>query len=217
MSTTAEGLKLYGIARSRAMRNLWLLREIGVPFDHVGIVQPYNMTSSDQTTTRDPAFLAINPNGHIPALQDGDLILCESMAINLYLARKHGGALGPADMAEEGLALQWSFWALNECETHAIAIHEATSNPRNGSDPLETVAPAVEKLEVPFAVLNDALKDKDYLIGNRFTVADVNVAVVLFYARNATDLFGHFPSVQRWYRALSERPHFRAVLRMREM
>lgn len=210
MTGSGEMLTLYGIARSRAMRNLWLLKEIGVPFQHVGIVQPYNKTSQEQTTSRDAEFLAINPNGRIPALKDGDLVLCESMAINLYLAKKYGGPLGPADLAEDALATMWSFWAVNECEASAIAVHEAGPH-----DVSSAASAAIEKLAGPFDVLNAALDGKEHLVGDRFTVADINVAVVLFYARHAADLFARFPSVARWYRAIAARPHFEDVLRMR--
>jgi glutathione S-transferase len=211
MTDTAQTLTLYGIARSRAMRNLWLLKEIGVPFQHVEVVQTYNKTAPEQTTSRDAAFLAINPNGRIPALKDGDLMLCESLAINLYLARKYGGPIGPANLAEEAHATMWSFWVLNECEANAIAVHEA------GLQNLpEKAAAAIEKLEGPFGVLNAALDGKDYLVGGRFTVADVNVATILFYARTATDLLARFPVVARWYQAMTSRPHFQDVLKMRE-
>ena len=211
MTDTGETLTLYGIARSRAMRNLWLLKEIGIPFRHAGIVQTYNKTSAEQTTSRDADFLAINRNGRIPALKDGDLVLCESMAINLYLAKKYGGALGPTDLAEDGLATMWSFWALNECEGNAIAVHEAGLE-----NPSTAASAAIDKLAGPFSVLETALQTRDYLVGDRFTVADINVAVVLYYARNATGLFARYPAVERWYHATVGRPHFQDVLRMRE-
>jgi glutathione S-transferase len=72
-------LKLFGQARSRASRSLWMLEEIGIPYEHVPI-RPY-------TESRAPDYLRLNPNGHIPTLDDDGLILWESLAINLYLAR----------------------------------------------------------------------------------------------------------------------------------
>ena len=79
-------VKLYGVPRSRAMRSLWMLEEVGVPYENV-------KTMFGPTGSRTPEFLRINPNGHIPAMVDGDLVLWESLAINLYLARKYGKAL----------------------------------------------------------------------------------------------------------------------------
>lgn len=69
-------LKLYGQARSRASRSLWMLEETGIGYEHVP-VRPY-------TQSREPAYLALNPNGHIPTLEDEGFILWESLAINLY-------------------------------------------------------------------------------------------------------------------------------------
>ena len=76
-------IKLYGVPLSRAFRSLWALEEIGVEYENV----PVNFVDD----AKKPQYLAINPNGRIPALVDGDLTLFESMAINLYLARKYDG------------------------------------------------------------------------------------------------------------------------------
>ena len=84
-------MKLYGISRSRAMRPLWMLEELGLPYEQVKVC-----FAGD---TRKPEFLRINPNGHIPVLQDGDLVLWESMAINLYLARRYDKGLWPKRVA----------------------------------------------------------------------------------------------------------------------
>ena len=84
-------IKLYGIPRSRTMRPLWMLEELGLPYENVKV--------SFVNETRTPAFLKVNPNGHIPVLQDGDLTLWESMAINLYLARRYDKGLWPKRVA----------------------------------------------------------------------------------------------------------------------
>src|SRR5262249_40964833 len=95
-------IKVYGVAMSRAFRPLWLLEELGVPYEHV--------KTSFIGETRTPEFLRLNPNGHIPVLQDGDLTLWESMAINLYLARKYDKGRWPKTVEGEGRAYQWSVW-----------------------------------------------------------------------------------------------------------
>ncbi len=86
-------LKIYGVARSRAFRTLWMAAELGLPYEHVKV-------DFADGGTRQPAYLAINPNGHVPAIDDDGFRLWESMAINLYLAKKYGsgslGALSPA-------------------------------------------------------------------------------------------------------------------------
>jgi glutathione S-transferase len=100
-------LTIYGVHRSRASRAIWLAKEIGLDYRQVPVIQAYRLAdpaaAGAPLNTRSPAFLAVNPNGRIPAIEDDGLVLHESLAINLYLAKRHGGALGPADAAEDGL------------------------------------------------------------------------------------------------------------------
>ena len=85
--------RLYGLAASRAFRSVWAMEEVGVEYEHV----PTHFGAEAKT----PEYLAVNPNGRVPALVDGDLVLFESMAINLYLAERYGEGLCP-DSAEAG-------------------------------------------------------------------------------------------------------------------
>ena len=78
-------LKIYGTVRSRAARTIWMAEELGISYELVTV--DYRARE-----TRTPAFLEINPNGHVPAIDDDGLRLHESMAINLYLARRHAGS-----------------------------------------------------------------------------------------------------------------------------
>src|SRR5471032_3223874 len=160
-------LTLYGVYRSRASRNLWLANELGIPFKHVPIIQHYSLKEpipADVVHTKSPEFLKVNPNGHIPSIDDDGLVLHESLAVNLYLAKKHGGALAPANVAEDGEMGMWSLWAITEVEAQALSIAQ------NGATDA-----ALAALRGPFAVLEKALAKTGYLVGERFTVADVNV------------------------------------------
>src|SRR5262249_42043568 len=104
---SAAKITVYGVTRSRTLRVLWMLEELGLPYEHVKT----NFATGD---TRSPEYLAINPNGHVPALRDGDTTLCESMAINLYLARKYDKGLWPRTVEDEGRTFQWSLWVMTE-------------------------------------------------------------------------------------------------------
>src|SRR3954471_10913139 len=99
-------LTIYGVYRSRASRRIWLAYEIGLPFRHVPVMQAYRLSAPDAPdaplNTRSAALLKVNPNGHIPTIDDDGLVLHESLAIALYLAKRYGGALGPAGVAEDG-------------------------------------------------------------------------------------------------------------------
>jgi glutathione S-transferase len=213
-------LTIYGCYRSRASRNIWLANELGLPFRHVPVIQVYRLPNPDAadapTHTQSPAFLAVNPSAQIPAIDDDGFILTESLAINLYLARKHGGPLAPASVQEEGLAAMWSLWAATACETHALNILYH----RLGKPPAERDAKladsCVEALRKPFAVLDAALAGSGHLIGGRFTVADINVAEIIRYAAPAPELFADAPHVKRWLDACHARPAFKAMWQARD-
>lgn len=211
---------LYGCYRSRASRNLWLLEELGAPFEHVPVIQAYRLGNPDAPDapvhTRSDAFLKINPNGRIPALVDEGLQLFESLAINLYLARKHGGPLAPADLAEEGEMAMWSIWAVTEAEPHTIEVlYNTVGKPPEQRD-AALLRRSIEALRAPFAVLDRALAKTGYLVGGRFTVADINLAEVFRYAQPAPELFEAAPHVKAWLAASQSRPAFKAMMAARE-
>src|SRR5262245_1674145 len=108
-------IKLYGIRMSRALRSLWALEELNVPYEHVPI--------DFMTESKTPEFKAINPNGKVPALVDGEVTLFESMAINLYLARRYDTkGLYPRSAEDEARAIQWSFWGMTEIEPGLLIV-----------------------------------------------------------------------------------------------
>jgi glutathione S-transferase len=150
-------LTIYGVYRSRASRNIWLAHELGLPFTHVPVMQAYRIANPDAADaplhTRSPAFLAVNPNGHIPSISDDGLVLHESLAINLYLAKKHGGPLAPATIAEDGLMSMWSFWAATEAEPHALNVLMHTIGKAPAERNATIAAAAIAALHQPFAVL----------------------------------------------------------------
>ena len=123
----------------------------------------------------------INPNGTIPALADDGFNLFESLAINFYLARKSGRLL-PADARGEALVLQWTLWAATECEPHIGDWYYHTQMLPPAERKPEVAADAAAKLPRRLQILDDALAGRDYLVGGEFTLADLNVAAVLFRA-----------------------------------
>lgn len=212
-------LTIYGIYRSRASRNIWLAYELGLPFKHVPVIQHYRLadaTAPDAPlNTRSPAFLKVNPNGHVPSIDDDGLVLHESLAINLYLAKKHGGPLAPASVAEDGEMTMWALWAATELETKALDImYHRVGNPSAPKDPKIADA-AVAALRGPFTVLDRALAS-GYLVGGRFTVADINTAEIVRYAVPAPELFEAAPGVKAWLDACQSRPAFRKMWEMRD-
>lgn len=201
-------LRIYGIARTRAFRVLWMAEELGLDYEHLPI-------ETGPAGARQPEYLAINPNGRLPAIDDGGFILWESLAINLYLAKKHStGRLCPATLEGEAKAWQWSLWAANEVErgVNVWSLH-AFRLPPEDRDP-KLVEQAIKLLSAPFGVLDRALADRPYLLGEAFSVADLNVAAVA--GRAVTLDTPETPRLAAWLRRCLERPAARKVQRMRE-
>lgn len=213
-------LTIYGVYRSRATRNIWLCDEMGIPFRHVPVIQVGRVkdpkAADAPLNSRSAEFMKINPNGHVPCIDDDGLVLNESLAINLYLARKHGGPLAPANIVEEGETYQWTLWAAAEVEPHSVQIlYHRVMRPLDQRDPKIADA-AIAALRLPFSVLNAALQKSEWLVGGRFTVADINVAEVLRQATGAPELFDDAPAVKRWLAACHARPAFKAMMVRRD-
>ncbi|MEZ5850404.1 MAG: glutathione S-transferase family protein [Hyphomicrobiaceae bacterium] len=213
-------LTIYGVYRSRATRNIWLAGELDIPFKVVPVIQAYRLSdplaADAPLNTRSPAFLKINPNGHVPSIDDDGLVLHESLAINLYLARKHGGPLAAANVAEDGQMAMWTVWSVTEMEPHSIQVlYHRVSKPAAERDAAAADA-AVAALEGPFAVLDAALAGTGYLVGGRFTVADINVAECVRYAMAAPELFEAAPNVKKWLATCQARPVFKDMMATRD-
>lgn len=163
-------LILYGQAASRTFRCYWMLEELGLDFENTPI-------SPRTDEIRDAGYLEINPNGHVPALADGDFVIWESLAINLYLANKHAGPLTPDTPEAQAHAVQWSMWALTELESSVGQYLEAVQQPGTVDDDLANQAAGA--LKPPLRVLDQHLAEREWILGDRFTVADLNVAGVL--------------------------------------
>jgi glutathione S-transferase len=164
-------LKIYGTSRSRAARALWVAEELGLTYEHIPVAVE---------EARNPEFLKVNPNGRVPAIDDDGTALWESMAINLYLAEKHGRPpLWPTSVADRGRVFQWTFWSMMECEAHFITLLSEISFRAEDERDQRAIAAAYEALRKPLRVLDDHLRDRPYLLGQDFTLADLNVVGVL--------------------------------------
>ena len=196
-------IQLYGNSRSRAMRCLWMLEEVGKPYQLVE-----KSLRADDLLSAD--YLRLNPNARIPTLVDGDVVLWESMAINLYLSQKYDGPMhANADVL--GLAAQWSFWAMLEIEHllldllgHRVLLPEFSRD-------ISVVEKDELLLKKPLGVLNGGLAKGGHLAGVSFTVADLNVASILAWGKMARlDLSAH-PDLARWLDGCLARPAYARV------
>jgi glutathione S-transferase len=197
-------LRIYGTARTRAFRALWVANELGLDYQHLPI-------EIGDAGARAPEFSAVNPNGRLPFIDDGGFGLFESLAITLYLAKKHStGKLYPGSLEGEARAWQWTFWAMSEVDRgvniwslHAVRLPPAERNAALREEALKVIA-------APFKVLDAAVAKQPYLIGDAFTVADLNVAAVI---SRAVDMdLSATPNLKGWLTRCLDRPAARAAL-----
>jgi glutathione S-transferase len=192
-------LRVYGIERSRASRVHWCLRELGLEFEAVPV-------SFMDGGTRAPDYLAVNPNGRIPAIDDDGFVLWESLAINLYLVKRHGGPLAPRDLREDAQMMQWSLWAANELERDLILVMANRVVFREQDRDRDQESAAAERLDRPLAALESVLAEREWLVDDRFTVADLNVATILSLARLGEMPLSTAPRVDAWLNRCLARP-----------
>ena len=201
-------LRIYGIARTRAFRALWIAEELGLDYEHIPV-------EIGDAGARTPEFLAINPNGRLPAIMDDGFVLFESLAITLYLAKKHSnGRLYPGTLEGEAKAWQWTLWAVTEVDrgVNIWSLH-AIRLPPDERDAAKR-AEALAVLAAPFKVLDGALAGRQYLVGDGFTIADLNVAAIV---SRAIDMdLGAVPHLKAWLTRCLERPAARAALALKE-
>ncbi len=190
--------RLFGISGSRALRAIWGMEETGIDFEHVPVSYGADSKAAE--------YLAVNPNGRIPALIDGDLQLFESMAINLYLAKRYGGALYPGNAGDEARTWQWSVWAISEIEPLQMQIVvQKLFTPEEKRNP-KVVEGAGKGLQRTLKVLDAALAGRDWLVGEHFSVADLNVAAVMMLLKRIDFSYAEHANVQRWADACYARP-----------
>lgn len=161
---------------------------------------------------RSPAFLAENPNGKVPLLVDGDLHLWESTAIMAHLAVKAGSDLWPSDAASQVEVLRWLSWDIAHFSRHGGSLYfEHIIKPWAGLG--EANAAAVEEATGFFrrfaAVLDAHLATRDYLVGDKLSIADFGVGVLLPWAKEARLPVDGFANILRWHERLMALPAWR--------
>ena len=183
-------LKLHGTSKSRSARSLWALEELGVKYEHNPLEVP---------KAKSPENLKLNPNGHIPVLEDNGHVVWESMAINLYLAEKYGKTpFWPASVEGHSDCTKWSFWGMTEIEPRlmTILVNRLFLPPDQRDE--KAVQKATDELKAPLKVLDDQLKGRDYILGKDFTIADLNVAAILSFALLVKLDMSATPAAQAW-------------------
>jgi glutathione S-transferase len=200
-------VKLFEFSPTRSIRVRWTLQELEVDFEAATV----NLLAGEH---RQPAFLAINPAGKIPALVDGDLVLTESVAIAVYLADKYPDKkLIPADLEQRAQHNRWLLFTATELEQPLWRITRHTNLYPESKRLPGDVALAREEFTAMAGVLDAHMQGREFLIGNTVTVADFVLAYTLDWA-NEVQLLDAFPRLQDYMERMYARPH--APLRIAE-
>lgn len=202
-------IKIYGSARSSAGRCYLLMEELGLTYE----VVPLDMM--EKREHKSPEYLRLNPNGKVPCLVDGDFVLWESLAINFYLAEKHRPSLLGESLSERALVRQWSVWGLAELQPPMVElIIQLMFTPEARRD-AQMIARAREKIPPMLAILDRALEGKSYLVGDTFTLADLNVASMVNITNSIQMPIDDFRNVTGWMERLNARPAFKRYAELR--
>jgi glutathione S-transferase len=196
-------LKIWGRKNSSNVQKvLWTCAELDVPFERVDWGGPFG-------GNQDPAYLAMNPNGLVPTVKDGDLIIWESNTIMRHLCATRGGAsLHPADPAQRTAVERWMDWQLQSLaapmSTMLLGYYRTAPEKRDPAA-LETARKRAIEL---WAMVERQLEGEPYMAGAGFTLADITLGI-----------FGHrwhvypierpgLPRLKAWYERIAERPGF---------
>ena len=173
---------LWGVGTSRTIRAHWALHELGLDYE----IRPILARSGE---TQTPEFTAINPRQKIPALQDGDLVITESAAIIVYLSDRYGtprNALLPADLTERAQTLEWCFFLVSEIDATALYVMRRHFGLPHiyGEAPVALTA-AADYFKRQMGQVERSLADeRPYLMGDRFTAADILLSTCITWAIN---------------------------------
>lgn len=192
-------MRLYGFAGTRSQRALWVLNEVDADFEYVSV----NLLEGEH---KRPEFLNINPAGRVPVLVDGDRVIPESAAIVQYLAEKYPEKeLVPADLEERGQAYRWVMFAVTELEQPLWRISRHTFlYPPEKRLPAD-IELAREDFKFMAGVLEKHLEGREFIVGDRISIADCVTAYLMDWA-GEQGLLATFPNLQAYLERMYARP-----------
>ena len=167
-------MRLHHQPRSRSTRVLWLLEELGIPFD---------LTVMSRDMKQTPEYRALHPLGRSPVLEEEGGPVFESAALVLHLADQNleAGLIAPLGSHERALQYQWCFFGMTDSEGALMDIARQLWG--SGEADQGIIERAAARFDATAAVVEAALGDNEYLVGNSFSVADIVVGSVLGFAR----------------------------------
>lgn len=199
-----SNLRLWGRATSgNVQKPMWLLAELGIEHERIDIGGEFG--GNDK-----PEYLAMNPNGRVPVLEDGDTIIWESNTIVRYLAARYGGdRFWIPDPAQRAAAEMWMDWALTTMGPEVTGLfHASVRTPVKDQDPARISARAKGAVKV-LTILENHLEKSDWVAGDEMTIGDIPIGTQLFRYFDRDNERPPLPRVEAYYARMCDRQAYR--------
>lgn len=197
-------LTIFGRTNSvNVQKVLWCLGELALPYERVDAGLNFGKN-------KEPWYLALNPNGRVPLLQDGDFTLWESNTIVRYLAAKHGqGSLWPTSLEIRAHAERWMDWQLSTLTPPVTFVFQALIRTLAAARDLAAVARNTREANQAVGLLDGYLATQSYVAGTAFSMGDIPVGALVYRWLAIPDVERPaFPAVRAWQARLAARPAF---------
>ncbi len=202
-------IKIYGSPLSSAGRCFWMLEEAGVAYERIAL-------SMRERQHKSPEYLEINPNGKVPTLVDESLVIWESMAITQYLADKYKPELIPDTPEQRAQVNQWSYWSILDLQPPLTDILIQTQFVPEERRNLALLEKAQTMIPSRLQMLDDHLKKVPFVAGEKFTIADLNVASVVGICQTVKIDLKPYAGITLWLEKISQRPGFQKFLEVQK-
>jgi len=200
-------ITLWGRLNSgNVQKAVWALEELELPYEHIPLGGSFGGNSA-------PDYLALNPNGLVPTLRDGDLVIWESHAVVRYLSAQYGsGLLSPVDPAARAVVDQWTDWTATTFQPAWISVFWQKVRTPAAEQDAGAIDRAVAATNRCFEIMNARLRVAPYLGGDTLTYADIVAGVALYRWTSMDIAHADLPAVAAWHARLNTRPAFRKAV-----
>ena len=199
-------IKIWGRnTSSNVQKVMWAIGEIGLPHERIDVGGAFGKN-------REATYLAMNPNGLVPTLEEEDgFLLWESNSIVRYLAAKHKSAvLEPADLRTRANASKWMDWQLSVAAPAIFGVFWGMIRTPPEKRNYAEIEDSKKKTTAAMAMVDGQLAKTAYLASDTFSYGDIPVAIMAYRYRQLVPDRPPFPHFERWYAAISSRPAFKA-------
>jgi glutathione S-transferase len=197
-------LRLWGRATSgNVQKPMWLLAELGMDYERIDVGGVFGGNDT-------PEYLAMNPNGRVPVLEDGDTIIWESNTVVRYISARYGAPrFWSDDPGKRAAAEMWMDWALSTMQPQVTGLfHAAVRTPEKDRDPARIAARTKGSVKV-LEILETHLARSDWVAGNDLSIGDIPIGTQLYRYFDQDNERPPLPRVEAYYARMCERPAYR--------